>query len=187
MRDRKSLFLLILALVIATVAFVLISIWGYHFYYAGKNNLSFQRSENQKNMIQKQVQKDSLQLLVKSFNPEMENDIDSMLFDSSVDKNLASKIIEYQKLRNEIAEILRKKSSGKELALATEKISQLQQSIEDLKNKNDTIIRENERLNQMVKELMDKNESNANQNNKTFTRFNENVACPGFSFAIYGV
>ncbi len=33
MRDPRSLFLLVVALLFITVSFVLISIWGYHFYY----------------------------------------------------------------------------------------------------------------------------------------------------------
>ena len=97
-------------------------------------------------------------MLANTFNPELDKDIDidSTLLDSSVDKTLVAKIIEFNRLKSEISEILRKKSSEKEMNRTTEKIAQLQQSIEELKNKNDTIIRENERLNQMIKELMDK-------------------------------
>lgn len=162
MRDRKSLFLLIVALIVVTISFVMISIWGYHFYYA-KNKHTPQIAEHKTGMIHNEVQEDSLQLLVSTFNPELENDIDSALLDSSIDKNLASKIIEFNRLKSEISEIIRKKSSEKETSMAAEKIAQLQQSIEELKNKNDTIIQENERLNQMVKELMGKKETAISQ------------------------
>lgn len=161
MRDRKSLFLLIFALIIVTISFVLISIWGYHFYYSNINKQTSQKVGQRAIAIQKTAKKDSIQSLVNSFRFEAEDENDSVFTDSSIDKELASRIIEFNRLKNEITEILKKKSSAREMSETNEKISQLQQSVEDLKNKNDTIIRENERLNQMVKELMGKKEIDA--------------------------
>ncbi|MGN6532401.1 MAG: hypothetical protein ACTHK0_11705, partial [Ginsengibacter sp.] len=36
MKDRKSLYLLIFALIVVTVAITLISVWGYRFYFSKK-------------------------------------------------------------------------------------------------------------------------------------------------------
>lgn len=155
MRDRKSLYLLILALIIIAISFVLISIWGYHFYYANESKPITPKAQQEAIMNQKAEIKDSTQFLINSFNRQMEDESDSLAIDSSVDKELAFKIIEFNRLKNEISEILKKKSSARETSEANEKIAQLQQSIEELKNKNDTIISENERLNQMVKTFME--------------------------------
>lgn len=155
MRDRKSLYLLIFALLIIAISFVLISIWGYHFYYGNVSKPIPLKAQQEAIKSQKAEVKDSAQSLINSFNRQMEYENDSLATDSSVDKELAFKIIEFNRLKNEISEILRKKSSAREMSEASEKISQLQQSIEELKNKNDTIISENERLNQMVKVLME--------------------------------
>jgi len=149
MRNRQSLFLVILALVLVTISFVLISVWGYHFYYAKKN-------DNKTIAIQRPPAKDSVQAFVNSFSEEIVNEFDSTSFDSA-DRDLVVKIIEFQKLKNEISQILKERSASRDLPTANEKILQLQHDVEELKNKNDTIIRENERLNQMVKELMRKN------------------------------
>ena len=156
MRDRKSLFLLIIALIIVTISFVLITIWGYHFYYSKSNKPSPKKLAKKVIAIQQANKEDSIQSLVNSFRIQVEDD--SVFTDSSVDKELASKIIEFNKLKNEITEILRKKSSAGEMSEANAKISQLQQRVEELEDKNDTIIMENERLHQMVKLLMDKKE-----------------------------
>lgn len=140
-----------------TISFVLISIWGYHFYYAGKNKQAVPKGEPPALKTEKFSIPDSALSIVKDFNREEKDENDSI--EIPVDTELASRIVEFNRLKNEIAEILRKRSSTNEISEANEKISQLQESVEALKNKNDTIIRENERLTQMIKNLAEKKKS----------------------------
>lgn len=151
MRNRQPLYLFILALVIVTVSLVLISVWGYHFYYAKKN-------EPKAIEIRKAPAKNSVQAFGNYFSSEIKNGFDSASFDST-DRDLVNKILEYQKLKGEIAEMLRQRSSSTPMPEVSERILQLQRDVEELKNKNDTIARENERLHQMVEELMEKKET----------------------------
>lgn len=159
MKDRKALFLLIFALIMVTISFVLISIWGYHFYYAGKNKQAVPKGKPPARKTEKFSIPDSVLSIVKDFNQGGKDENDSI--EIPVDTELASRIVEFNRLKNEIAEILRKRSSTHEISEANEKISQLQESVEALKNKNDTIIRENERLTQMIKNLAEKKKNAA--------------------------
>jgi len=158
MRDRKYFFLLILVLIIITVSFVLISMWGYHFYYSGKNDKPLVRDEI-KAMTHKNVINDSLKYDISSLNEYSLPDNSDFETDSSGDSILIAKVLEYRTLRSEIAEILRKKHSEKGMSQASQQILDLQKDVEELKNKNDTIIQENERLNNLVTELLNKKEA----------------------------
>ncbi len=61
MRDSKSLFLLVFALILITISFVLISIWGYRFYYQDKKEKPAEQIENKPVTINPKSAKDSLQ------------------------------------------------------------------------------------------------------------------------------
>jgi len=156
MRDRKYFFLLILVLIIITISFVLISIWGYHFYYSDKNDQPLVRHEI-KAAPQNHLNNDSLG----NINSQNEYSLlENFAYetDTSGDSVLISKILAYRRLRSEIEAILIKKHSDKEMADPSQQILELEKDIEELKNKNDTIIRENERLNKLVTELLHKKE-----------------------------
>jgi hypothetical protein len=102
--------------------------------------------------------KDSLQMLLASTVEQLGN-TDSTFYDSSTDKTLELKLIEFNKLKNEIAEILKNKSSSKDMSEASEKIGQLQKSVDELRSKNDEVARENMRLNKVLKQLIKANKS----------------------------
>jgi len=159
MNDRKSLYLLIFSLTVVTISFVLISIWGYHFYFAKRNTQPaqpiYKPVKEAPLKVQKNTTSDSLQTLLNLTAERLVNETDSSYLDSSVDKNLAAKLIELNRLKNEIAEILKNKSSPGDTS-ANQKISQLQQSVEELKIQNNEVAEENARLNEMVKQLMEK-------------------------------
>jgi len=154
MRDRKYFFLLILVLIIITISFVLIAMWGYHFYYSGKNDQPPVSAEI-KSAPHNHLNNDSL-AYINSQNEFslLENFADET--DASGDSVLIAKILAYRRLRSEIEAILIKRHSGEEMSGANRRILELEKDIEELKNKNDTIIRENERLNNLVTELFHK-------------------------------
>ena len=182
MKDRKSLYLLIFALTVVTISFILISIWGYHFYFAKKNVQAIAQMDPQpSSLVHKTAMRDSLQILLNSAVAQLGNPSDSIAFDSSVDKTLALKLVEFNRLRNEIAEILRNKNSSEDMGVASEKITQLQQSVEELKNQNDQVAAENARLNQMVKELMEKKGTSTR---RTTTRTTKHLASSAYTLPL---
>jgi len=159
MKDRKSLYLLIFALLVVTISFILISIWGYNFYFQPKVPQTVtQEIQQTVPTAKKTSMKDSLQMLLASTVEQLGNR-DSTFYDSSTDKTLELKLIEFNKLKNEIAEILKNKSSSKDMSEASEKIGQLQKSVDELRSKNDEVARENMRLNKVLKQLIKENKS----------------------------
>ena len=101
--------------------------------------------------------KDSLQTLLTSTVEQLGSD--STTYDSATDKTLEVKLIEFNKLKNEIEEILKNKSSSKDMSEASEKIGQLQKSVDELRSKNDEVAKENMRLNKVLKQLIIENKS----------------------------
>jgi hypothetical protein len=168
MKDRKSLYLLIFALIVVTIAFILISIWGYHFYFQSKETKPLSDVQNVPVIVKKTAMRDSLQILLNSAVQEMNYEGDSTFYDSSDDTTLELKLIEFNRLRNEIVEILKNKTSSKDMSVASEKIGQLQQSVDELRNKNNEVAQENARLNKILKKLIveKKNGSSTNKSAK---------------------
>lgn len=153
MKDRKSLYLLIFALTVVTVAFILISIWGYHYYFQPKTPAVLSQNNQETPYAEKTAMRDSLQILLNSTIQQLEGENYSA-YDSSVDENLKAKLVQFNQLKNEITEILKNKTSSKDMSVASEKIGELQQSLNDLRDKNEEVIQENERLNKLVKQLV---------------------------------
>ena len=182
MRDPKSLFILIVALSLVLISFVLISIWGYHFYFAPKENTTSQSLSKAAPPVQKNDNRDSLQRLLDSAIQKLKIQQNSPAYDSTdtLDKSLESKLLEYNKLKEEIAGILKNKSSSpKEMSDAGEKIIQLQQSIDELKNQNDAVAKENARLNKMLKQfIIENNGKNSSINTASKNAHTDNAASP---------
>lgn len=157
MRDSKSFFLLIAVLVLVTISFILISIWGYNYY--------FRNVENKQVVLQpaktfttgeKDNNRDSLEYILDSIINKSTDQKDSIADDNdtdSLDKTLEFKILEYRKLKSDIIEILNKKAALKDTAIVNEKISLLQQTIDELRERNNEMVSENEQLKEMVKQL----------------------------------
>ncbi|HXR83081.1 MAG TPA: hypothetical protein VN722_02145 [Hanamia sp.] len=176
MKDRKSLYLVIFALSVVTISFILISIWGYNFYFQPKvpQTVTQEVQQGPKVSISKKTSmRDSLQTLLTSTVEQLGTD--SSFSDSSTDKTLELKLIEFNKLKNEIAEILKNKTSSKDMSEASEKIGELQKSVDELRSKNDEVAKENMRLNKVLKELIIENKSSER---KTKTSVNNKVIYP---------
>ena len=154
MRDRRLISLLVVVLVVVTVSFILVSFWGYRYY--------FEKKEAQRTIVVKPKQatdagtsfSDSLQNLLDLAANQLQVSSDSISLDSTSDTALASKLVEFNRLRNEITEMIRDKDASQNSAAENERINQLQQSLEALKTRNDEVAAENERLANMVKQLM---------------------------------
>jgi hypothetical protein len=171
MQDRKSLYLLIFALTVVTIAFILISIWGYHFYFQQKKLKPFSGEQQTALVGKKTASQDSLQTILNSTVQQLN---DANLADLNIspdDTELTVKLIEFNRLKNEIAAILKNKISSKELSASNEKITELQKSVDELRRKNEEVERENERLNKILNELVaeKKTSNNTNKSEKANT------------------
>lgn len=162
MRDPKSLYILIFALSLVTISFVLISIWGYHFYIQPKENGVSQPINKTPGKIQRKQATDSLKNLqdTANVNPESVIQQNNLALDSTdtSDKELELKLLEYNKLKEDISTILKNKtSSTKDLSEANEKIAELQKNIDDLRNQNNAVAKENAKLNKMLEQFISEN------------------------------
>ncbi|MEO9023266.1 MAG: hypothetical protein ABI237_18475 [Ginsengibacter sp.] len=154
MKDSKSLFLLVFALVLITVSFILISVWGYHFYFHADNGESIaQSSEKTPLFMQKIATRDSLQNILDSTVNQLgvQQVLPASDSKDSMDKAIEMKLLEYNRLKGEITGMLRKKTSSGD---AGEKMDELQHSIDELKNQNNKVALENARLNKMLQQIL---------------------------------
>lgn len=141
MKDPRSFIVTILALVLIALAIVIVSIWGYRVYFGatpGTSVAGVVTKEPVKTEPVKIIQKESL--------PIINTDSSSITSDDS----LAAKLLELNRLQNEIKTIIEKKKSAE---TNDDKIEQLEASIQELENKNNRIAEENKRLMKMVNQL----------------------------------
>lgn len=142
---------MIFALVLVTVSFVLISIWGYQYYFKNKSEKPLTTLKKQPD-IQEIPTGDSLQR-IKESNTLVISPPDSIgsVVDSS-DQTLEAKILEYNQLKEEIAEIQRNKEVLKKKMEEMKKIGEIQKNIDSLKGQKEAIILENEKMDQLLKQ-----------------------------------
>ncbi len=154
MRDRRLISLLVVVLVVVTVSFILVSFWGYRYYFERKEAQSTTLTQPTQSVDPATSFSDSLQNLLNLAASQLQDSSESISLDSTSDTALASKLVEFNRLRNEITEMIRNKDASQYSAVESERIDQMQQSLEALKKRNDEVAAENERLANMVKQLM---------------------------------
>ncbi len=178
MKDTKTSLLLLLSLVLLTLSLVLLSIWGYQFYYTGKtNNLkniagstAVSVTEQKTNAIRDSLQKEYASTIIK-----LDNRIESTKNAAdSVIGNVDSKLEEINKLKKEIAIILKRDNGPQNLDNAREKINDLQQKVEQLRNRNLDVEKENKRLNVLLEKLTN-TKADVEENNKKTNSANKTV------------
>jgi hypothetical protein len=173
MKQTKP-YLLVLVSVFLIISIGLLGATAYLYFYNGNSNFAGIVSEPDNNIITQKnaaISRDSLEKIYSSaivsydssgYNVMPANFVDtgaaalnSNTRDSYLD-SLNNKTQQHQtfdKLRTEIDQILLDKSPSADLNLAKSKINELKQLNEGLKNKNNTIIKENDRLFNMVKQM----------------------------------
>lgn len=145
MKDIKSLYLLIFALILITISFILITIWGYHFYFGQPAN---------KMLTQNNVEvKKAPQPLFSENNNDTFN-TGKKISSTQTDSMLRMKLAEIEQLTEDIRQILQNQSVSTENAAASKQIEELQQSVDDLRSQNYQMQQENGRLNKMMEELL---------------------------------
>lgn len=148
MRDPKSLYLLILALIVVTISFVLISIWGYRYYFHKQSPDTQLQKSTFRNEPHNEKALASIQavdtIVIGKINPSSRD----------TDVVLQQKLAEIDTLTSEIRKILNKRTLPGETAEAVAQITELKQSVDDLRSQNYEVQKENERLNKMMEELL---------------------------------
>ncbi len=189
MRDTKTSLLLLLSLLLLSLSLVLLSIWGYNFYFASQNDKV--KTDTPINIVSAVGQntnaiRDSLQKIYISTINKLDSRIDSTKNAAdSVIGNVDNNLAEINKLKEEIAIILKKNNSLADLGTAREKIDELQQKVEQLRNRNLDVEKENKRLNVLLVQLTsDKTsvEENSKHRNSIARQVSENIdVTPGFT------
>ena len=151
MKDSKSLLLLITSMLLIIVSLALLWTWGY--------NIGNQKNKTSSVFILKDstnsnlLSKDSLNKLYKETATNL-NSLDSTVSKAdSLNYNISDKLNEFYKLRDEIAALLNNPENKSGLVNAQEKISELQTKMDDLRNQNLSIVKENKRLSGILNQL----------------------------------
>jgi len=155
MRDTKSLLLLLVSLLLVIVSFVLIWTWGYNFY--SKNGITKTETIHvvkDSAAIAGKVS-DSLQKVYDATLKDLDLKLDSTLSNSdSLSNQLDAKLAEFYRLRSEIAEILKNKNAKKNLVAAKQKLNELQTKVDNLKDKNQLVDKENRKLQDVMNDMV---------------------------------
>ena len=151
MKDSKSLLLLITSMLLIIVSLALLWTWGY--------NIGNQKNKTGSVFIIKDstnanlLSKDSLNKLYKDAATNL-NSLDSTVSKAdSLNYNISDKLIEFYKLRDEIAALLNNPENKAGLLNAQDKIGELQTKVDDLRNQNLSIVKENKRLSGILYQL----------------------------------
>jgi len=154
MKDAKSLLLLLVSLLLVLVSFVLIWTWGYR-YYTNKDEYKV----NAKIVLTDSVAianriRDSLQNVYNETISKLDSRLDSSLINSdSLKTQLEIKLSEFFRLSNEIKALLGNRNAGKDFTVAKQKLGELQNKVEDLKDKNKLVENENNSLGNILEQL----------------------------------
>jgi len=139
MKDQRSFIITVFALILITVAIIVVSIWGYQVYINNKNTdtLSVQNANASQNIQTSRIPISNA--------PAQQDETHSV--DSTA--TLAQKLDELNRLQMEIKSIIDKRAEDS----ALQKIEQLEANIFELESKNNRIEAENKKLSKMVREL----------------------------------
>lgn len=154
MRDAKSLLLLLVSLLLVLVSFILIWTWGYRYYtradeYKVNAKIVLSDSNNLANRI-----RDSLQKVYDETLNKLDAQLDSTIINSdSLKTELETKLSEFYRLSNEIKGLLKNRNSSQNFNVAKQKLGELQNKVEDLKDKNQVVDDENSKLGTIVEQL----------------------------------
>ena len=160
MRDTKSLLLLLVSLLLVIVSFGLLWTWGYRFYKNEEIKTEAKIIVVDSLAIAGKIS-DSLQKAYTATLHELDMQLDSTLSNTdSLKSELDIKLGEFYRLRNEITTILKNRNNNSDFNVAKQKISELQNKVQDISVKNTDVENENKKLADVLNQL-------GNSNNKT--------------------
>ena len=155
MKESKISLLLLVSLSLLLLAFVVLFIWGFTYYKqsiqaAQPNTIVIKDSSAIAGNI-----RDSLQKIYTSTINKLNTELDSTRNNvDSFQYNMNAKLFEFNELKNEIGEIMKKKSTGSgDIGLARQKIQELQLRLEEWRGKYNDVTEENKRLSYLLQQL----------------------------------
>ena len=152
MRDTRSLLLLLVSLLLVLVSFVLIWTWGYSYYTKKEDPKPVTVNEA---AITERI-RDSLQKEYTAILDQLDLQLDSTLSNSdSLKTQLDVKLAEFYRLRAEIVQLLKNRTTNNNFAVAKQKIGELQTKVDDLRDKNQDVEDENKKLAAVISEIKD--------------------------------
>lgn len=160
MKDNRFFPLLALSVLFLIVSFVLLCVLGYNFYTqdkASKQNVAAAVASKTKNTATEKT-RDTLQQMyaatVNVITPDTKIDSVFGTADSAQAGMMDNKLSDYYKLKGEINTLLKDSSSSMaDLELARFKIKELQYKVDELKNRNVDVEKENKRLKALLEQF----------------------------------
>jgi hypothetical protein len=129
---------------------------GFRFYFKSDTEKALTISAKETAVITNTV-RDSLQNIYRNTITALDNRLDSIWNNTdTLTGNLQLRLNEFYKLRKEITGLLKNGSSRADVALAGNKIAELQKKIDELNRRNQEVENENKRLNELLSELKNK-------------------------------
>jgi regulator of replication initiation timing len=154
MRDTKSTLLLIVSFLLLVVSCVLLWTWGYRVYRSGNIDTRTESPVSKGLATPAGSPADTLQKNFTAVVNSLDNQLDATWTHAdSLKARLDIKLAEFNKLRNEITELLKNPGNNADLGMARQKIGELQQVVDELRNRNRDVENENRRLNTVLAEL----------------------------------
>ncbi len=154
MRDSRSLLLLLVSLLLVLVSFGLMWTWGFRVYV--KNDEPKQTTQKltiDSAAIANRI-RDSIQNEYKITLKDLDVQLDSTIFQSDSLKNeLDIKLQEFYRLRNEITTIINNRNANSDLKAAKQKLGELQNKVQDFKDKNNDVADANSKLKEVLVDL----------------------------------
>jgi len=155
MKESKISMLLLVSLSMLLLAFVILFIWAFSYYNQTVKNVG------QPTIVVKDSSaiagniRDSLQKIYTSTINNLNSELDSTRMNAdSFQQNMDAKLTEFYTLKNEITAILQRgQSSVSDIDKARNKILELQQRLDDWRNKYAGVAEENLRLSQLLQKL----------------------------------
>ena len=146
--------LLLVSLLLVLMSFVLIWTWGYRYYSNADDNKTGARAVQLDSASIANHIRDSLQKVYDETLQRLDTQLDSTLVTSdSIKAQLEVKLNEFFRLSNEIKALLKEKGSNRNFGIAKQKIGELQNKVEDLKDKNQAVDTETKSMSTILEQL----------------------------------
>jgi hypothetical protein len=176
MKDSKISLLVLVSLALLLLAFVVLFVWGFSFYKQSiKQTMPATIVVKDSSSITSDI-RDSLQKVYTVAINQLYTQLDSAQINSNaVASDMDLRLKEFYSLREEINLLLQKKPSDINLSSAQVKITELQQRVNEWRNKYADVSAENKRLSEILKKMGSPKVNNPTGTNNISTATNTNV------------
>ena len=130
MKDNKTLLLLVVSLLLLLASITLLWSWGYQFSFNHNEATSSEPVKIKTNTRSEANISDSLQKIYYTTLAHLDKTIDSIYTHTdSIKGNLVNNLTDFYKTRNQIADLFKNRAGNGDIAIANQRILQLQQRI----------------------------------------------------------